>query len=106
MMPEQAEKSTLPLVQIVVQLKPTKLSGELLTPSESADLADEVLMRVTSKIGRSPSKVNVLRNIASIIIEADDEFQRFLASQPEVESVIPNNSIESLNLPPVRKQKL
>jgi len=90
---------------VVVQLKPTKSTGELLSPEESAALADCVLKRVTSEVGRPAKRVNVLRNLATIVVEADGEFQASLARQPEVTSAMPNKSAESFLIPPVRKQK-
>lgn len=95
-----------PLVQMVVQLKPNGPSGKLLTPDESAELADLVLKRVAEEVGRSAARVNVMRNIASMIVEADRDFQSTLTRQPEVKSVIPNRVMESFAIPPVNKRDL
>ena len=93
-------------VQMVVQLKPTKSSGELLTPDESAELADRVLTRVAGEVGRPARRVNVLKNLSSMVVEADGEFQASLARQPEVTSTMSSKSDESFSIPPVRKRKI
>src|SRR5262245_17322777 len=101
---DTSDSSCSQLVQMVVQLKPTKASGELLTPDESAALADQVLARVASEVGRPATRVNVMRNLSTLVVEADGEFQASLARQPEVKSIMPNKLDESPLIPPVRKR--
>jgi hypothetical protein len=100
---EHREPKDRPLVQMVVQLKPNKSSGELRSADESADLAHQVLMRVAGEIGRPAARINVLGNLATVLVEADGEFQAVLARQPEVVSATPNQSTEAYAIPPVRK---
>jgi hypothetical protein len=103
---DSLEVSGRPLIQTVIQLNPAKSSGELLTPLEAEELTKKVLIRVAEEVGRCAVRVRVLRNLSAIVVEADDEFQACLARQPEVATAMPNESNESLSMPPVRKHPI
>jgi hypothetical protein len=100
----QLEETTAPMVQAVVQLRPT--DGHELSPSpeESSKLADEVLQRVEKKVGHAANRVNVLRNVATLIVEADPDFVRSLLKQPEVVSALPNVISQNLLIEPNAKR--
>ena len=74
------------------------------SPEESAKLADTVLKRVAEQVGHAATRSNVLRNLATVVVEADSDFVRSLIDQPEVISAIPNETVESPYIPPKRKR--
>jgi hypothetical protein len=91
-------------VQAVLQLKSAGKSKALLSPDEAKSIADALLDRVASEVGSRPSRFNVLRNIATMVIEAEPEFLRSLIAQPEVAAASPNQTKESAFIPPRGKR--
>jgi hypothetical protein len=92
------------LVQAVVQLRDAKRGKKPPSPQESAQLAENVLSRVTKAVGHSAARTNILKNVATIIVEADSDFVRSLIQQPEVVSALPSNTSESMVIPPHGKR--
>ena len=91
-------------VQAVLQLRAAHDQQQIPSPEESAKLADDVLRRVQNEVGRPPIRTNLLRNISSLIVEADPEFLGSLLKQPEVVYAQPNQRRESLFIPPKGKR--
>jgi hypothetical protein len=91
-------------VQAVVQLHSPGDVKTLMSPEETSKLADVVLERVTAEVGRPATRTNVLRNLATLVVEADPAFLNKLISQPEVLSALPNRTNESPFIPPKRKR--
>ncbi len=103
---KQLERAGTQLVQAVLQLKCPHESAKDVSPEEMAKLAQKVLSRVETTLGRKARRVNVLRHLGTIIVEADAEFVESLATQPEVAVALPNQTAESPTIPPVAKRKV
>lgn len=94
------------LVRAVVQLRPT--TNEVNQPrtdsGDFAELAQSVLARVSETVGHKANRTNILRNVNSIILEADSTFMEEMIKQPEIVSAMPSQTRESLKIPPVSKR--
>jgi hypothetical protein len=73
-------------VQAVVYLE----SGERMSPDEVSAAADRLIESATSKAATAPSRVNVLRNLGIVAVEAPASFVRCLIEEPGVASAIAN----------------
>ena len=73
-------------VQAVVYLE----SGERMSPDEVSAAAHRLIASATSKAATAPSRVNVLRNLGIVAVEAPASFVRSLIEEPGVASVIAN----------------
>jgi hypothetical protein len=91
-------------VQAIVQLHSPDDPDARISPEETARLADEVLQRVAADVGHPAARANVLRNLATMIVEADADFLRSLIRQPEIVSASPNRTAESPFIPPKGKR--
>lgn len=89
-------------VQAVVHLCLPDKPQQIPSPDDTARLADTVLQRVQQRIGHPAIRSNVLRNLATLVVEADPAFLRSLVEQPEVFSALPNEMAESPFIPPAR----
>ena len=101
---EQIENAGDGTVQAIIQLRPAEKPDSIPTSEETKELATSVLARVTAKVGHEPTRVNVLRNIATVVVEGDAGFLRSLIQQPEVISVMPNRTCESPFIAPKGKR--
>jgi hypothetical protein len=101
---EQLAKAGTGLVQAIVQLRPPRDLKRAPTPDGSQELADRVLNRVGKSVGHPAVRTNVLRNVSTVVVEADPEFVRALIQQPEVVSALPNVTSQSMLIPPKRKR--
>ena len=101
---EQLDRAGADKVQAIVQLRDSKHPDDTPTPEESVKLADTVLQRVAKQVGHAATRSNVLRNLATVVVEADSDFVRSLIGQPEVISAIPNQTADSPFIPPKRKR--
>lgn len=90
-------------VQAVFHLRAPDQPEQVCTPEATVKLANEVLKRVTSEVGRPAARTNVLRNLETLIVEADSDFLRTLSQQPEVVAALPNQTAASPFIPPVKK---
>lgn len=91
-------------VQAIVQLQSPGEASIALSPEETSRVADAVLERVAAEVGRPALRANVLRNLATLVVEADPVFLKTLISQPEVVSALPNQTKESMFIPPRGKR--
>jgi hypothetical protein len=73
-------------VQAVVYLE----SGEKMSPDEVSAAADRLIESATSKAATAPSRVNVLKNLGIVAVEAPASFVRSLIEEPGVASAIAN----------------
>jgi uncharacterized membrane protein len=73
-------------VQAVVYLE----SGEMMSPDEVSAAADRLIESATSKAATAPSRVNVLKNLGIVAVEAPASFVRSLIEEPGVASAIAN----------------
>jgi hypothetical protein len=73
-------------VQAVVYLE----SGEMMSPDEVSAAADRLIKSATSKAATAPSRVNVLKNLGIVAVEAPASFVRSLIEEPGVASAIAN----------------
>ena len=92
------------LVQGVFHLHSPDQLGNVIAPDETAKLAATVLGRVADEVGRKAARCNVLRNLGTMIVEADPEFLRSLIQQPEIMSAASNQMSESPLIPPHGKR--
>lgn len=92
------------LVQAIVQLRYTDEKEGAVLPEAMDQLAAELLARVAREVGHSAVRSNVLRNVATVIIEAAPDFIRSLISQPEIASALPNQTADSVAIPPVKRR--
>lgn len=61
-----------------------------LAPEEAERLAREVMRRVEKEVGVAPDRVNVFRNLSSLIVSARPSFVRALLKQREIVSAMAN----------------
>jgi len=87
-------------VQAVLQLRASGEPERVPSPEESSALAETVLHRVQDKLGRPAIRSNLLRNLATLVVEADAPFLRTLIKQPEILSALPNKTSQSPVIPP------
>jgi hypothetical protein len=73
-------------VQAVVYLE----SGEMMSPDEVSAAADRLIESATSKAATAPTRVNVLKNLGIVAVEAPASFVRSLIEEPGVASAIAN----------------
>jgi hypothetical protein len=73
-------------VQAVVYLE----AGEVMSPDEVSAAADRLIESATSKAATAPSRVNVLKNLGIVAVEAPASFVRSLIEEPGVASAIAN----------------
>jgi hypothetical protein len=91
-------------VQAIVQLREPGQPDATPSPEKFAALAKNLLDRVQSEVGQAALRINPLRNLATLIVEAHPGFLRKLVQQPEVISAIPNQTAESPFIPPKGKR--
>ena len=101
---EQLNRAGNSPVQAIVQLRWAHKPEAIPSPEDSARMADSVLRRVADQVGHPASRTNLLRNLATLIVEADPEFLSLLIQQPEVISALPNKTAESPFIPPKGKR--
>ena len=73
-------------VQAVVYLE----FGERMSPDEVSAAAQRLIESATSKAATAPSRVNVLKNLGIVAVEAPASFVRSLIEEPGVASAIAN----------------
>ena len=73
-------------VQAVVYLE----FGERMSPDEVSAAAQHLIESATSKAATAPSRVNVLKNLGIVAVEAPASFVRSLIEEPGVASAIAN----------------
>lgn len=73
-------------VQAVVYLR----SGSKGGPAEVSKRADQVIASATTKAGTEPSRVNVMRYLGTVAIEAPASFVRALLDEDDIESALAN----------------
>jgi hypothetical protein len=73
-------------IQAVVYLR----SAAMGSPEAITSMADEVLAAAKAKAGTEPSRVNVMRNLGTVALEAPASFVRALIDEDEVESALAN----------------
>jgi hypothetical protein len=100
---EQLDRAGAEPVQAIFQLRTSDDADAKLAPDAAANLADQLLARVAAKVGHPARRANVLRNLATMIVEADPEFLRSLIGQPEIASASANKTAESPFMPPKGK---
>lgn len=71
-----------------------------LSPANTERLAQDLVHRAATHCGHHPTRLNILRNLASFVVQADAEFLAHLARQPEVAAVIPNRPAQAGRKPP------
>jgi hypothetical protein len=101
---DQLNRAGSGLVQAVLQMQSPGNPSAKLSPEDAAALADQVLTRVAGHLGRKPARHNLLRNLATLIVEADPEFLNSLIQQPEIRSALPNKTADSPFIPPKGKR--
>ena len=101
---EQLDRAGAEPVQAIFGLRPSDDPHAKLSPNEAARLAEQVLARVAAHVGHPARRANVLRNLGTMIVEADSEFLRSLIGQPEIASAAANKTAESPFIPPKGKR--
>ncbi len=101
---EQLDRAGSKPVQAVLRLQSPDDPDAKLSPDETAKLANAVLTRAAAHLGHPVVRANVLRNLATLIVEADAELLRWLARQDEIASASPNKTAESPFIPPKGKR--
>jgi len=91
-------------VQAVFRLQSPDDPDAKLSPKETAKLAEAVLSRAAAHFGHPVARANVLRNLATLIVEADAKLLRWLTCQKEIASAGPNKTAESPFIPPQGKR--
>ena len=66
-------------------------------------MSRDLLERVSRKTGVDPDRVNVLRDLGSLVVSAKPQFLKELIDQPEIEAAVANRRSEPVvDLPPGR----
>jgi hypothetical protein len=92
-------------VQAVLTLRGSANKASLTQmAADAASVADDLIRRVTKRVGVAPRAVNVLRNINSMIVAAPQEFVRELIAQPEVLRASSNAPTEDLMIEPRKRR--
>src|SRR5262249_52489482 len=92
---EQMARAGRAPVQAIVHLPSADRPEAIPSADDCTKLAKDVLDRVAGQVGHRAGRVNVLRNLATVVLEADPDFVRSLLQQPEVVAAIPNQTAES-----------
>jgi hypothetical protein len=100
---KQLDSATGP-VQAVVQFRHANDERSIPAADEIGSLVKSVFERAEKISGHAPQRTNVLRNVASAVVEADPSFVRALIDQPEVISAMPSEVSESMMIPPHGKR--
>jgi hypothetical protein len=87
---------------VVVTLKPPG-GRPVVSPEETERLAKELIGRAEKATGRHVASTNVFRRFGRFVIDAPAEIIRYVASQPEVQEVTPNEIRGSGLIDPVRR---
>lgn len=87
-------------IQAIVQLRMPERPEAVPTAVETSELATRVLERVALATNSVAGKTNILKNLATVVVEAEPEFIRVLIEQPEVIYAMPNQISEELFIPP------
>ena len=77
-------------IEAVCALRAQGHGESALAPEEAERLAREVLRRVEKEVGVAPDRVNVFRNLSSLIVSARPSFVRALLKQREIVSAMAN----------------
>lgn len=99
---EEDDDSGEPVVA-VVRLKPEEPSQIVPPPERTAEIAQDLLRRVTETVG-GEARHNVFRNLGYFVVAASRPFLRELISQPEVASGIANRQPGSAEAEPVERR--
>src|SRR5262245_25280513 len=100
----QLDRAGSGLVQAVFQLQSPAESAASLSPQDAAELAKNAMDRAAKQVGHKATRSNLLKNLGTLIVEADPTYLRSLMEQPEIYSVIPNKMAESPLIPPKGKR--
>src|SRR5437016_5615375 len=103
---EQMARAGSAPVQAIVHLRSPDDPETIPSQEDTVKLAAEVLNRVAAQVGHRAARVNVLRNLATVVLEAGGDFVHSLLQQPEVVSALPNQTAESPFIPPKGKRPL
>lgn len=100
-----AQSSKQPVVGIF-RLKPENAAKLTNTPQRTSEIVQDVVDRVTQKIGTTPQRLNVLTNLGVVIVSAEPRFISELLKQPEIVSAMANQSPEGGKIKPIKKRSV
>jgi hypothetical protein len=100
-----AQNSKNPVVGIF-RLRPEDSDKLTNSPERTKEIVHEVVERVSTKIGSSPQRINVLGNLGVVIVSAAPRFLTELLKQPEIFSAMANESSEGGKIEPINKRRV
>jgi hypothetical protein len=88
-------------VQAVIKVSPEESSQLVASPEHTAELANQVVGRISSKLGIQAERMTLFRNLGSFSISAAPQFVRELIDQPEVAGAIASRQPSSSYIAPI-----
>jgi hypothetical protein len=88
-------------VQAVLKLRPLQETQLVASPEHTAELANQVIKRVSDKLGEQANRMTLFRNLGSFAIDAQPKFLRELLDQPEIAAASANRQPGSAYIAPI-----
>src|ERR1700683_2984117 len=103
-MPKKLRASSRLPGEAVFMLRPNPPSQVVSEPHVTAELARNVLARVTRTTGIEPDAVNVFKNLGSFVVVAQPQILNALIREPEIPPAVANRRPEAATIPPLNKR--
>ena len=97
---DQAAVTNAP-VQAVLKLRPPQATQLVASPEHTTELANQVVKRVSDKLGQQANRMTLFRNLGSFAIDAPPKFLRELLDQPEIAAASANRQPDSAYIAPM-----
>ena len=97
---DQAASTNSP-VQAVLKLRPLQATQLVASPEHTTELANQVVKRVSDKLGEQVDRMTLFRNLGSFAISAAPKFLRELLDQPEIAAAFANRQPDSAYMAPI-----
>jgi hypothetical protein len=88
-------------VQAVLKLRPLQETQLVASPEHTTKLANQVIKRVSDKLGQQANRMTLFRNLGSFAIDAPPRFLRELLNQPEIAAASANRQPDSAYIAPI-----
>jgi hypothetical protein len=85
----------------VIKLRPEETKQLVASPDHTTEVANQVIKRVSEKLGLQAERMTLFRNLGSFSISAAPQFLRELLDQPEVAGAIANRQQGSAYIAPL-----
>ena len=88
-------------VQAVIKISPEESSQLVASPEHTTELANQIVNRISGKLGIQAERMTLFRNLGSFSISAAPQFVRELLDQPEVAGAIASRQANSSYIAPI-----